>query len=446
MVDFPNYTVPAIKGHMGSTKYYQAVLRADELAATVHAAMDFPEFDSFMASERMQRKMNEERVETQIVPYLTNSADRFFGSIIVLAYQPDEFTFEPLKELGMTRLPGAYSGIENTIGALTISGGKLFALDGQHRLHALRTVVNEKVTPHLGLPITGPYKDAVKDDMLSVIFVEFTTVEKARRIFNKVNRYAKPTTKSTNILTSEDDGYAIIARCVAGLDDPGKFDSDIPAPIPQTFYDGSDVLKIEGSSLKPADDHLTTLELVYKTIEAISLATKQPPLDEKTTIVRPEDDVLRTAYEVCARWWQELVDNFQPFADAFDEPDMLSSWRDASHPSSIAYRPNGQEALIRGLMDAHKIVPNLSMSTLVGRMNQLPLSFGDEVWLGVLMGGGEQKSRVLNFKPLAANLVTYMLIGADAYGARRTQALLDAYIEAKAGYGIIRRVLPKSVV
>ncbi|NDA80957.1 MAG: DGQHR domain-containing protein, partial [Actinobacteria bacterium] len=219
------YTVPAIVGRMGSTRYYQAVMRADELAATVGAAMDFKEFDNFMASERMQRALSESRVEEQIVPYLTNSEDRFFGSIIVLVYQPDQFVFEPLKDLASVEFRGAIRRFSTGVGALTITGGKLFALDGQHRLHALRTVINEKKTPHLQLPIAGPYKDVVKDDELSVIFVEYSTTEKARRIFNKVNRYAKPTSRSTNILTSEDDGYAIIARCLTSLDDPSKFDS-----------------------------------------------------------------------------------------------------------------------------------------------------------------------------------------------------------------------------
>ena len=46
---------------MGSTPYFQAVMRADQLAATVKAAMDFPEFETFMAHEQMQRKLNESR-------------------------------------------------------------------------------------------------------------------------------------------------------------------------------------------------------------------------------------------------------------------------------------------------------------------------------------------------------------------------------------------------
>ena len=67
-----SYTIPAIEARMGSSRYYQAIMSARELAATVRAAMDFEEFDSFMAHERMQRKLSEERVEQEIVPYLTN--------------------------------------------------------------------------------------------------------------------------------------------------------------------------------------------------------------------------------------------------------------------------------------------------------------------------------------------------------------------------------------
>jgi len=439
------YTVPAIAGRMGSTEYFQAVIRADELAATVKAAMDFKEFDSFMASERMQRKLSEERVEAQIVPYLTNSADRFFGSIIVLVYEPKEFYFEPLKDFGLGKLPAAYSSIESMIGTLTISGGKLFALDGQHRLHALRTVINETRTPHLGHPITGDYRNEVKNDQLSVIFLKFTSVEKARRIFNKVNRYAKPASKSTNILTSEDDGHAIIARCLSGLDDPGKFDSAVNAPIPSTFGNGRDVLRLEGSSLKQADQHLTTLELVYKSVEAMCSATGQRPLDEKTTIVRPDDTDLCQAYEECARWWSALVTGFNPFVRALENPSELPDCRQHNKPFSVALRPNGQEAVVRGLMEAHRIT-RLTPQTLIDRLNEIPMRFSHLLWHGILLGGGDRRVRVLAFSPLAANLITYLLIGSDEYGARRTTLLEDDYRAAKRIYGINSAKLPEPVI
>lgn len=440
------HTVPAIAGHMGSTSYYQTVMRADELAATVHAAMDFEEFDSFMASERMQRQLSEERVEKQIVPYLTNSADRFFGSIIVLVYEPDQFDFEPLEKIGVTNLRGAYSTLAERVGALTITGGRLFALDGQHRLHALRTVIAGGNTPHLGLPVTGPYCDEVRGDMLSVIFLEFSTKEKARRIFNKVNRYAKPTSKATNILISEDDGLSIIARCLASLDDPQKFDSDDEPPIPLLLARGRPTVATDKNTLGPSDPNLTTLEVIQRSVESIRSATGHPPIDEGTTIVRPDDDVLRLAYEECVRWWTALMNEFEPFRTAFNRPFMVPDFRDYSYKYSVAFRPMGQEAIIRGMMEAHHAT-RLGPGELVRRMNKIDWRLEADVWQGIFLGGGEIRRRIIIKKvPMAANLIAYMLVGADAYGARRTQALLERYCAEKAEYGLTRRVLPKAVV
>lgn len=440
------HTVPAIAGHMGSIRYYQTVMRADALAATVHAAMDFEEFDSFMESERMQRPLSEERVEKQIVPYLTNSADRFFGSIIVLVYQPHQFEFEPLERIGVTNLRGAYADFSDRVGALTINGGKLFALDGQHRLHALRTVIAGGRTPRLGLPVSGPYCDDVRSDMLSVIFLEFSTKEKARRIFNKVNRYAKPTSKATNILVSEDDGLSIIARCLASLDDPQKFESNVEPPLLRRMTNGKLTVATESNTLKPGDPHLTTLELIQKSVESIRAATGHPPLDEGSTIVRPDDDVLRYAYEDCAHWWTVLVKQFEPFRKALSLPSMIPDYREHSSKFSVALRPVGQEAIVKGMMEAHQLT-RLGPEELVRRMNKLEWQLEADVWLGILLGGGDHRRRIITSKvSLAANLIAYRLVGPDAYGARHTQDLLERYCEEKAEYGIVRRVLPKPVV
>jgi DNA sulfur modification protein DndB len=435
-----SYTIPAIEAHMGSSRYYQAVMTARELAATVRPAMDFEEFDSFMAHERMQRKLSEERVEQEIVPYLTNSSDRFFGSIIVLVYQPELFEFESLQTLLRGKLPGSYEGLSTSLGALTISGGKLFALDGQHRLHALRTVISgNSRTPILQLPIEGPFKGAVEDDELSVIFLEFESIEKARRIFNKVNRYAKPTTKSTNILTSEDDGYAIITRCLINQDDPTKFDAITEPPIPEWFKNGKAVLQMEGTSIKQNSPHLTTLQVIYDSVQEICKATKQPTLDEKKTIVRPTDQVLHEAYEVCAQWWTHLIQEFQPIVRAFNMPDFISEDRHYEGKYSMAYRPKGLEAIIGGMLLAHecsKLVP----STIVERTNKLNMHLGSDMWRGILTGanGTIMGTNV----PLAKTLIAYQLVG-DAIGARRFTKLEEDYRTAKRNADITVRVVPK---
>jgi len=431
---------------MGSSLFYQAVMRADELVATVRPAMDFEEFRDVLVSEKMQRDLSEQRVEAQIVPYLVNSKDRFFGSIIVLAYKPKVFKFESLKEIGSGKLDQGYRSIEENTGALTISGGSLFALDGQHRLHALRTVINNDVTPHLGHKISGPYKNAIKSDMLSVIFLEFETVQKARRIFNKVNRYAKPTSKAVNILTSEDDGLAIIARTLAGLDEPADFGSEIEPPIQRKLSENVFTVSLDKTSLSNNDSQLMTIELLHKSVAIINASTGKLKLDEKTTIVRPDNKVLRAAYETCSSWWSTLMYEFEPFLLARERPGHIPYFRQHTHELSVAFRPVGQEVIIRGLMEAHRLT-KASPGQLVERLNSVPMSLVDNLWDGILLGGGEQRQRVIiSGVDVAGALLAYMLVGSSHYGAAELEKLKNSVNEARAGYGIRARELPRPIV
>jgi DNA sulfur modification protein DndB len=338
---------------------------------------------------------------------------------------------------------GTYSGLNSRLGALTITGGKLFALDGQHRLHALRTITSGVAkSPILNLPIEGPFKNEVGNDELSVIFLEFESIEKARRIFNKVNRYAKPTTTSTNILTSEDDGYAIITRCLMGSDDPQKFDAISEPPIPSLFSNGKQVLEIEGVTLKQNSPSLTTLQVVYDSVQEICKATQQPTLDERKTIVRPTEDVLREAYEQCAKWWQTLIDEFQPFTRAFRMPNFITEDRHFDEKFSVAYRPKGLEAIIGGLLIAEQC-SRLAPSTLVQRANKLNMQLSADMWKGIL-GGGNGKI-IIKHMPLAKMLIAYQLVG-DQIGARRFAKLEEDYKAVKAANGINVRVVPRPLV
>jgi DNA sulfur modification protein DndB len=429
-----SYSIAAIKARMGSTPYFQAVMRADQLAATVKAAMDFPEFETFMAHEQMQRKLNESRVEKEIVPYLTNSPDRFFGSIIVLAYQPETFEFESIRELSGSRLKGsAYEGKDDQLGVLTIEGGKLFALDGQHRLHALRTIVKGGDTPHLKLPITGEFKDVVAGDQLSVIFLQFESVEKARRIFNKVNRYAKPTSPSTNILTSEDDGYAIITRAIIGDDDPDKFGGTIDPPL-NRLYPNSRIamIEMEKQSLSAGDEALTTLSVIYNAVRAICFGTGNPNLDEKQVIVRPTDDVLAKAYDDCAKWLNAIMEMFTPYNSRNLNAEYPKLARVATHRSSFAFRPKCQEVMINGLMIAHQKT-GLTPQTLIGRLDLMPLKLDAMPWTDLLVGG--KGKMIIKNAATAEKLVAYFLIG-DRIGAKMLRELEEGWRSIHGGKGL----------
>ena len=71
--------VPVIRGRMGSTHYFMAKMTARELVATARPPSEMDEWTDFSIEERMQREVNWNRVDNEIVPYLSMSEDRFFG-------------------------------------------------------------------------------------------------------------------------------------------------------------------------------------------------------------------------------------------------------------------------------------------------------------------------------------------------------------------------------
>lgn len=431
--------VPAIQARMGSTAYYQAVLRADELARSVRAAMDFVEFESFMESEKMQRAMNERRVEEQIVPYLCKSPDRFFGSVIVLAYETELFEFTPWSEYQEGRLPAAMRDAAQRAGVLEISGGNLFALDGQHRLHALRTVISgADRTKHTKQPIDGPFRGSVVDDEISVIFIPYEGTVKARRIFNKVNRYAKPTSHSTNILTSEDDGYAILTRCLVGVDDPDKFGGVDLRPL-NLRRGKQHLIDFEKLNLATSSPMFTTLNTVYATVRTICDATDQPTLDERHNVVRPPDEVLAAAYQACAEWWEALMTEFRPFAGLRQFPRRIEGARHMEDKHSLVFRPKGQEAFIGGLAAAKKRNGE-ELLDLIGRANRIPLQLAGPTWMGVLVGSnGKMITKNLR---LAEGLVTYALVGSTFSDLERETLRANFHIVKRDG-GYPTSPLPK---
>ena len=123
--------IPAIQGKMGSTSYFQCMMRVDELVRTVRPASEIDGWANMSIGDKMQREPSWSRIKNQIAPYIRSHEDRFFGSIMVLVYE-GSVSFEKLDDFGKS-VPNAYKAQGSKMAFLTIDGGTLIALDGQHR-------------------------------------------------------------------------------------------------------------------------------------------------------------------------------------------------------------------------------------------------------------------------------------------------------------------------
>lgn len=414
------YTFAALRGRMGSTEYYQATVKARELAAVAMMAAELPQWTTWSVFERFQRDLAQKRVEKEIVPYLVRTKDRFFNSLIVLVYGPEVFEFEAIADRA-PGLPRAYKSVAEQMGFLTIDGGSLVVLDGQHRLAALRGVTTA------GPELAGDYVDAVAEDELSVLFIPHESFEKTRRIFNKVNRYAKPTSPTDNIITSEDDGAAIVTRWLVEPSPPLGLSGPLP-PLNASDGSGEPLVEWRQQVLRPEARKFTTLSALYQMTQTILIADGITGFDEKHMVNRPSDQQLSRAYTFVADWWHTTLIQFTPYRRAIARPSVLPDLRDYKAEYSLLFRPIGQVAFMHALVGAVRVgrdlVEALEFAEDQSWSASDPLFTDTIVYANAHMATSDYAVR------LAGRLGTYLIAG-DLLSDREIQTLEADLRDAK---------------
>jgi len=414
------YTLPVLRGHMGSTDYFLATIKARELAAVAMMAGELPAWTTWSVFERFQRELAQRRVEKEIVPYLIRTKDRFFNSLIVLVFEPDIFEFEPLTAT-VTSLPRAYSSAAEQMGFLTIEGGSLVVLDGQHRLGALRGVLTA------GPELNGEYLDEVAGDELSVLFIPHESFEKTRRIFNKVNRYAKPTSPTDNIITSEDDGSAIVTRWLVEEVPPLGLSGPQP-PLNSSDGTGEPIVEWRQQTLRPESQKFTTLSALYQMTISALIADGVAGFDEKHMVNRPTDEQLARAYTFVANWWHKVLTNFTPFRRAIARPGVLPDLRSYRAEYSLLFRPIGQIAFTHALVGT--VLLGRSLEDALEIAEDQGWSASDPLFVGTVVHANGQMSASEYSIKLAGRLGTYLLAG-DLMSNDDIEGLQDDLTEAK---------------
>lgn len=408
---------PCIVGSMGSTTFYETTMTGRDLAMTVRPAKETDAWASASIEERMQRTFDVRRIRETIVPYLAKHPDRFFGSLVVLAPK-GAIEFEPLATLISEPLSAAYRDSARHMGFVSIDRGELIALDGQHRLLAYREIV-------AGGPPLGEYAGEAADDDVSVLLIEFETPQKTRRIFNKVNRHARPSSRSDNIVTSEDDGCAIVTRWL--------LDPDRNAPLAARWASDERVELVNWSSntLGQNSRHLTTISAVYETTRDIVRFEEFTGFDEKTNPVAPRDEALEAAFERVAAWWRSILE-LRPLRRALTDPRGIPVLRnDPGDESSLLLRPLGQIALVRGLTRALDADSSLSLGEAMDRANRISWATSPRsIWEGsIVLPDGRMCARQ-EAVSLAADLVVHLVLGSRLDKSRH-EAIQQAWNRAR---------------
>ena len=164
----PDY-VPALQARMGDWQYYVTVMKLGKiarecrLAEEIHVNKDLDDL--------IQREL-QDRVRKEMVPYLLNEPQRFYGALVVAVYG-GEPEFSPVRvhehELIDDRESSSYG-----FGLLRFDGSQIYyALDGQHRLKSIQEAI-----------ILNP--DIAKEEITVIVLKHEDTQEglqRTRRLF-----------------------------------------------------------------------------------------------------------------------------------------------------------------------------------------------------------------------------------------------------------------------
>lgn len=187
-----NKKIPVVKAVIGNWTYYTGVLSFEDISKYVSPIND-ELHKSKSLSDAIQRSITDNYLS--IKEYILNQDERFFNAIVLAVYDGNPNWIEVELEI---------EGEEfYDIGFLSLAGEeKIFPVDGQHRVAGIKASLNEN--------------ESLKNEKVPIIFIGHKKtdegMQRTRRLFSTLNRYAKPVSPKDIVALDEDDIVAIATR------------------------------------------------------------------------------------------------------------------------------------------------------------------------------------------------------------------------------------------
>ena len=378
---------PALKSRLGNWSYYMVKMTARELSETVKFAYEI--YDDRTLDQAMQRILNEGRVNKEIVGYLKRQDDRFFSSIVIAALHGDpKFYPVQIADDPQFAILSDDKRFNEAYGVLRFDGTQVYyALDGQHRLKAIKTLLDPKNPLSDGAP-----QNFFQDEFSVLIVVpnvgdtDGQFLQKYRRLFANLNRYAKPTDQTTNIIMDEDDAFAILTRRLITEHDFFKSAGKQRESVR---------IKTEpGKNLKSGDSYFTSLETLYEMNKNLLRARWRQNAgwgepggggeEEKVFIrFRPKEEYLNSLFEELKQYWDAILEEIP---DLHKEPSKMRTHSvqaegDSAESDHLLFWPIGQEMLTEIVREAlDRRLPNPESFTFP-QVKRALLGLGQVQWL-----------------------------------------------------------------
>lgn len=268
-------------------------------------------------------------------------------------------------------VPKHYEDGVGNFGFLILKGNEVFVpLDGQHRLTAIKFAISGKDEAGRDIPGVDASMD-VGSDICTCIMIRHDA-DKARKIFNKVNRYAKATSKSDNLITADDDIIAVVTRDI----------------VHERLHDR--LVNYKTNTLTKNSPEFTTLSTLYEATAAVieSAVGLNKKIDR--TILPPEAEQ-KLINKIAGDFWQAFFTSITALnAPLMDPTESGDEKRRQFRDDYVIGKPIIQLALVEAIVrlaEPDEVGARLSMEEIYNRVNKCDWQTDNDTWQRVLMNG-----------------------------------------------------------
>jgi len=355
--------IPAIRAKIGTWTYYITTLTFEQVSINIE-----PIDDQLHKSEGLrdliQRSITDNYLK--IKDYIHNQPEMFFNSLVLGVYDGMPKWIEVELNYGDEEY--------FNLGFLDFPGNeKIFPIDGQHRVEGIKAALIDD--PNL------------KDNSIGAIFIGHSKsaegMEKSRRLFTTLNRYAKPVTMDDIIALDEDDSVAIATR-------------DLLENF--SLFEGKRVTKSKNKAIQEKDkDSITSIITLYQCNKELLKIFRQerkqtsPELkrDKKSLSdylkFRPNEDEIRLFYDYLVAFWS-LFHKFSvviTYIGSLEKSEPASRFRNKINGGNLLFRPVGLLPFIQAVIEIRKR-EEINFGEIITRFNKVDFTIEKIPWRNVL--------------------------------------------------------------
>lgn len=344
--------IPAIRAQMGDLEYFVSTITFGEAARMVQYVEAVDSWTSETPPElKLQRKLNTQRVERELVPYLMGNEDHFYSALTVeirpapYGEETGAVCFEAKETF-----PGGLR-----FGLLTLDGTEsLYALDGQHRLKSIELAIRRQ--PELSR------------EHIALILVPFRSVSRSQTLFSDLNRYAKGPSKSMSLLFTHREKLARVAKAIA-----------------QTVPLLADRVNMESTSLSSNSRQFITLSTLYEMTKSLVGEEFDEGRADESAVVVELAEVWRVLTGVFPEW--------QQVADGEEHPAYLR--QRYLHMHGV-----GQQAIAVAVAQCRQEMGD-DWRVGVQRLGGIDWRLTNPAWQGIALHGGRVNNTTTSIRLLA---------------------------------------------